>query len=545
MTNLYRHYKDKNPVDTINTISQFFREHNCEIITNKEFYGENGTYSAVYDLIYNQEVILSANGKGTDPFYCQASGYAEIYERFCLFGLHFRGNFYSQQYYNNSHINTLKEIDENNDEFIQTFFKIKSSVMSDDIDNKNKQIKEIFFNNKILGNKYINLITNQEKYFNSYMLYYFLGSNGAAAGNTIEEALVQGICEIFERYAISLFWHQPQNVYYYLNPQSLSCDIQDIINKIEDTKKYKVYIYDLSYNFNLPVCIVVLKNLIYHNYTIMPGAHLDINIAIERCLTELYQGYDKLPDKKFIINNNQLTVDEQVYWNFREHYHTINLFPEMLINHSQTIDQINYDIYIKSNSNITNTDLLTFCKNICLKNNINLYYTDISLMKDMIAVYVISEPILNYEFIQQKLLTINNYNINKIQLLKLKSCLNNNFNNLEIFQDKNILQFMEFDIFDIFFIQGSVCQRHRATPIFCKILNNNYDQITREELQYLNMNLYNIFQNFIFQNNKKLIKYFNYNQAISLNDISQVLINLYNSKQYFDFLNIYNKSLIN
>ena len=117
-----------------------------------------------------------------------------------------------------------------------------------------------------------------------------LGSDGLAAGNTIEEAAVQGMSEIYEHYVTDRIYYEKNTVYYELNLDkmlpSLSNYLVEIITNIKK-EGYSLSILDLSYNFNMPVLmsIVIDKN---HLMYIDLGAAPTFEIALERTLTEIY-----------------------------------------------------------------------------------------------------------------------------------------------------------------------------------------------------------------------------------------------------------------
>ena len=114
-------------------------------------------------------------------------------------------------------------------------------------------------------------------------------SNGLSSGNTKEEALVQGICEIFERYCYKeiLF-----------NEHELSTIV------IENIEEFKVYeqlkhlselgfqyeIKDCSLNGQFPVVGIVIYDKSKKKYLFSIGADPDFNIALQRCVTEILQG---------------------------------------------------------------------------------------------------------------------------------------------------------------------------------------------------------------------------------------------------------------
>ncbi len=115
-------------------------------------------------------------------------------------------------------------------------------------------------------------------------------SNGMSAGNSKNEARVQGLSEVFERYvknriiaeAISLPAIPAEVMARYPS-------IQASINKLEQ-EGFPIYAFDASLGGQYPVICVVLLNP--HNGTCFAsfGAHPNFQVALERTVTELLQG---------------------------------------------------------------------------------------------------------------------------------------------------------------------------------------------------------------------------------------------------------------
>ena len=82
-TNIYNHYKDRNPLDTINIITNFFNNNGFKIKIKEDTISDVGTYSSRILLYYNDQFVLGTTGKGITREYSLASGYSEMYERFC------------------------------------------------------------------------------------------------------------------------------------------------------------------------------------------------------------------------------------------------------------------------------------------------------------------------------------------------------------------------------------------------------------------------------------------------------------------------------
>ncbi|OCJ30681.1 30S ribosomal protein S12 methylthiotransferase accessory factor YcaO [Serratia sp. 14-2641] len=117
-------------------------------------------------------------------------------------------------------------------------------------------------------------------------------SNGMSAGNTANEARVQGLSEVFERYvknriiaeSISL----PEIPSEVLNRYP---DVVEAIAKLE-AEGFPILSYDASLGGNYPVICVVLFNPANGTCFASFGAHPDFGVALERTVTELLQGRD-------------------------------------------------------------------------------------------------------------------------------------------------------------------------------------------------------------------------------------------------------------
>jgi ribosomal protein S12 methylthiotransferase accessory factor len=137
-------------------------------------------------------------------------------------------------------------------------------------------------------------------------------SNGMSAGNSIEEARVQALCEIVERAIKNQIISQElslPNV-----PQEVLNRFPQILNGIEKLKElgYPVLIKDASLGGRFPLMCVTLINP--HNGGVFAsfGAHLSFEVALERALTELLQGrsFEGLNDVLPPTFNEQMVQDQ-------------------------------------------------------------------------------------------------------------------------------------------------------------------------------------------------------------------------------------------
>lgn len=117
------------------------------------------------------------------------------------------------------------------------------------------------------------------------------GSNGMAAGNIPQEALIQGFNEIFERYALQEMYLRrltPPDV-----PMS-AFEGTEIIANLERMRTeygYDYHVKDCSLGEGFPVIALMVYNPDHSKYIIHYGADLNPRVALERCFTEVFQGH--------------------------------------------------------------------------------------------------------------------------------------------------------------------------------------------------------------------------------------------------------------
>ena len=432
MTDLQHHYKDRNPEDTIKIITDFFAQYNMQIQCMHNFQSEVDTYSAAYQLIYNSEVVMTSNGKGETIIYAQASGYSEMYERFCAnaFALTFPIQYPVEelnQKLNGFRITANEKIltqEELFEDPIFDFVYSHNTPVALNQDDFFKDYIDIYYNGYPIGIPWYNFENENDIIYRNFKVYtYYGGTSGLAAGNTKEEALVQGMSELYERLTIHLFNHETykNRKYYYIKQENLPLNIQNKLKKLEDIYGYKCYMFDLSYTYSMPVCALYVIDPYYHLPYICYGASPIVDIAMERTITEIFQGCNRLlaQAQRYPVRDNDYLPSERIKEEFRGLFCKDKMFiHEKLIIHSEEIDDFNHDIFLKQN-NISNEELLNKCKQINKINNLKLYYTDISLSDKMFA-YVINfdKPIFNMHNEDYEVMH-NFFEVNQVRIFKL------------------------------------------------------------------------------------------------------------------------------
>ncbi len=277
MGNNYSICKDEIPEKTVEKIKKLLKNIDLEL-TEIFFHDETCLNSPVSLRVYSEKFSIGTNGKGTSIINAKASGYAEFMERLQNSILI---NFLPE-------VNLLREtkpsdfsICNDYSPVLKKYFQKKGDILSF---NKLLDIKECSFLD------FYSLKDNKVYNFPYSIIRKIDGSNGMAAGNTLEEAIVQASSEICERYVLRRIISEKLSL-----PDILSNDyihytnIQNILEYYKESGM-EVLIKDASLGGLLPcVCVVIVnrkKNFLHLAF----GAHPSLPVAIERSLTEFAQG---------------------------------------------------------------------------------------------------------------------------------------------------------------------------------------------------------------------------------------------------------------
>jgi len=136
------------------------------------------------------------------------------------------------------------------------------------------------------------------KYLPTSLLYFFYGgpasfhadSNGCAAGNTLEEAIVQGFLELVERDAYAIWWYNRSQRAEVDLSQFNDSYVRDLQTQLAETGR-KLWVLDVTSDLGIPTYVAILHWMQNgkENIEFGSGAHFDPRIAVLRTLTELNQ----------------------------------------------------------------------------------------------------------------------------------------------------------------------------------------------------------------------------------------------------------------
>ena len=387
-------YKDCTPEKTIEKVKKFFINKGYRLEENQKLHPITNIYSCAITLYYNDIQIGSANGKGTTEIFSLASGYAELYERYCNYWI---------QFFIDSNLNTKAVLLNNKKN--KGYYIASDELLNLNISNQKfihflkanpkfeKYIKENEYYNVSLP--YQNIANSQDiKYYNYKLLHAVLGSDGMAAGNTLEEALVQACSELCEHYVFRQININPPTTLYKIDIKNIQ--LPDYINKIFIdlyAKNYTISVYDFSYNYKLPVVGVMIINEDEHTAYMNLGAAPVFDIALERCLTELYQGRLTLnKDKPIMVPFNTRTSNQVLFstLKIKRSYASANTYPNIFFtNNNIFYCDINFDTFVKPLLASSNDFLFSYYIKLFKDHAWNVYYRDFSQCEDMFAVQCI------------------------------------------------------------------------------------------------------------------------------------------------------------
>jgi ribosomal protein S12 methylthiotransferase accessory factor len=254
--------------------------------------------------IFVDEIRIAANGKGISEELSLASAYAELVERFSagmepeiklspFRSLHGNDGKILEDITNFRYMRGYKWLHQDsvdNTISVESFLKRLNFTKG--------QFEYAKLNSELLKHWIpgYSLIQKREVLVPILFVRWISSTNGLASGNTIEEAIIQGACEIFERDAMIRFLNSKDGVESYPNILHDSIDnstIQKIL-KYFNQNNIDVFIKDIG-NSLYPVYSILTfnnnieKNLLNYN-TMKAGSSFDSDEAIIRCFTERMQG---------------------------------------------------------------------------------------------------------------------------------------------------------------------------------------------------------------------------------------------------------------
>lgn len=312
------HYKQKTPEETVQFLQDILKNMKVEVTETWQERSSIGTYALRLDF---RGTKIGANGKGVSKAYAKASAYAEFFERYqndILGPRVFFGSKFPFLMSPDEKILSSAEIVQNANSFTSLYFSQRglSGVSDEEKAKAFYDVQKVDYHIYGLEDKYITLpfYSIKEKkvvYLPKSTYTPFYGSNGMCAGNSPEEALVQGLSEIIERVVQRrIFTEKPAlpdvpEEYIQQFPY-----VYEIIQKLKEQEKegYYYFIKDCSFGGQYPVAALIVYEKNTGKYGIKLGCHPDFGVAIERTLTEATQGQDLAEYSKEVLLTLPITM---------------------------------------------------------------------------------------------------------------------------------------------------------------------------------------------------------------------------------------------
>lgn len=301
MSNLQeRRYKEKKPSETIEKVKSILNDLGIEV---EEKWNDKSSVNTYSLRICIKGTDIGQNGKGMTREFAMASGYAEFLERLQNGMMRFRMEKPSKElpFSNVPDEKNFKVIEyiEKNNSFLNNILKQNGK------ENSSKSEKTEFLM-KILNGQYMDdnkktytyipyySVKNKEiQYIPDKLFSYLYDTNGMCAGNSKEEALIEGISEILERYtAMKIFKEKiclPEIPDEYIKTFPKVYKMKEVLDRDE---RYYYRLVDCSFGGKYPVAGLYIIEKNSGKFGFKMGAHPDYGIAMERCFTEASQGVD-------------------------------------------------------------------------------------------------------------------------------------------------------------------------------------------------------------------------------------------------------------
>ena len=381
----YDKHKDAPPKVTIELAKSIYNELglDIDITVSKKI---DGIYSS---LLVDKNGGWVTCGKGTTEEYCIASACGESIEHLCNYTAYDMSNLSKEAreyggffFYPDEQQIAITELISASPDIIDD---AKKACSDGDLLMPDEEIEAFltsYFGSSSLACVPFYSVKNQTCVpIPTDLLLNLCGSNGGGAGNTPEEAIGHALDEIAERYCKEQIYHR------HLTPPIIPdsfikerCpELLHVITELREEYGFNILVKDATLGIGLPVVCVVLIDPQKQEYIANFGAHPCFEIALERCLTEMFQmggnDHDKvvrkskakwkrvsqeyidgiknwvsllkddvgiLPDSMFAGDNSWEFKEWKKYSNYTNHFGMLYEIEHLL--------KVSDDIYIRNNS---------------------------------------------------------------------------------------------------------------------------------------------------------------------------------------------------
>lgn len=313
----YKRYKNREPQETIAEIQGILKEKLDLSIYERSFQERNGLFYSCRIILDNgswlRSVNIGTNGKGMSEDYSRASAYGELMERLQNFSVLMRYQYFGTRQFLESHKEEYpsfyksvmaanvalpylythdEEIDTDEGRLKHT---IKKYVYSAD----NRRLMEFTKGKEHYYVPFYSVKDNCVVTLPFDIIYNNISTNGLCAGNTPKEAMIEGLSEIFERYVIREIYFNNLSLPRIPKDYFKGNEILNRLEELEQKEHYIIDIVDCSLGVGIPAVGVVIIAEDRKEYQFHMGVDPSPITALERSLTELFQGRNAIKFKQF------------------------------------------------------------------------------------------------------------------------------------------------------------------------------------------------------------------------------------------------------
>lgn len=292
----YSKHKDRVPDETVAAIRDTFDALGLatELVWTSHQFG--GTWS---NRVSIAGTSLGTNGKGTSEAYATASGYAELMERVQNKAIgkrtHIEHAFARFGFYDHpdERIVPAREIVARHDEVTERWLGEWGCATDAERLGLVTELSQMHYrrgDDMVPEVPFADLTAGRVRWLTPAIYYRLTGSNGMCAGNTIEECLVQGLSEVFERYVRGKVLRGEVVMPRIPHEELRAWSVGALIDRIEEGGRYQVHVFDGSLGRGYPVVVTAIVDRSEGTFGVNCGAHPSMAVAVERTLTEAFQG---------------------------------------------------------------------------------------------------------------------------------------------------------------------------------------------------------------------------------------------------------------
>jgi ribosomal protein S12 methylthiotransferase accessory factor len=278
-------YKAARPEDTVSEIRA--RLMNLEMsFVEKAIHSEEGCFSYCLQLVDNSrgEPVFQTMGKGRTDAFARASAYGEMIERVQNLAFYIMLVYPSEPESKNllhkAHFQYYPD-----EKYIagEELHRSAARLFRNDT-----QPNGWAWEGPVIGVPFWDIFGARAEYIPYRAFQAVVGSNGMCSGNTMAEALIHGICEVFERYVLKQIFLSP-----FIPPDVpldifAGHDIYENMMRLAIGNGYGVQVKDCSLRLRLPVLGLLIRDG-SGRYAFHLGSDPSPVTALERCFTEMCQ----------------------------------------------------------------------------------------------------------------------------------------------------------------------------------------------------------------------------------------------------------------